>query len=93
MRHHRAPAGQLALAMPLPEPAPDEPPTYWENRGPHDWQPVHVVVRYGTTRDLPAPVFPHVVTKHLAPRNVMIEREDSTRDVVPVRNLRRKKPR
>lgn len=84
---------QLALAVALPEPASETPPTYWENCGPRDWQPVLVIVRYGNTHGIPDPVFPHVVTKPLAPRNVMIERADGTRDVVPVRNLRRKKPR
>ena len=86
---------QLTLNVPIPEPTPkpEPPPIYWENRGPRDWQPVHVTLRYGhvaghTTIDLP-----HVTTSKLGPRNVLIEREDGSRDVVPVRNLRRRKPR
>jgi hypothetical protein len=87
------PAEQLALTVPLP-PAPEpEPPTYWENRGPRDWQPVTVVCRYGNTAGLTSPVFPLVVTKPLAPRNVCIRRADGHQRVVPVRNLRRKQPR
>ena len=83
---------QMTTEVPLPEPAPQPSPTYWENRGPHDWRPVLVVVRYGNTSGLQMPALPHVVTKKLGPRNVCIERADGTRDVVPVRNLRRKKP-
>lgn len=85
-------AGQLALDVPLPEPPPPPPPTYWENRGPRDWQPVHVVVRYATIRGTPHPAFPHVRTKPSAPRNVCIERADGERLVVPVRTLRRQNP-
>lgn len=84
--------GQIALDMPLPEPAPPAPPTYWENRGPRDWQSVLVVVRYGNSRGMPEPFFPLVRTKPLAPRNVMIQRADGERLVVPVRSLRREKP-
>jgi len=84
---------QLALDVPLPEPPPADPLTYWECRGPRDWQPVLVVCRYGNTTGLPVPVFPHVTTKPLAPRNVQIRRADGHERVVPVRNLRRKKPR
>jgi hypothetical protein len=74
----------------LPAPPPE---TYWENRGPRDWQPVTVVCRYGKTSGMPEPVFPLVTTKPLAPRNVQIRRADGSGDVVPVRNLRRRKPR
>lgn len=81
-------AEQLALDVRLPEP----PTTYWENRGPRNWQPVLVTVRYGNTRGRPEPILPHVVTGKLGPRNVLIQRADGTGDIVPVRNLRRKKP-
>lgn len=84
---------QLALNVPLPPKPEPPPPTYWENRGPHDWQPVHVTLRYGPVAGHPALGLPHVTTGKLGPRNVLIERADGTRDVVPVRNLRRKKPR
>lgn len=80
-------AGQLALDVPPPVP-----PTYWENRGPRDWQPVHVVIRYATTRGTLHPAFPHVRTKPSAPRNVMIRRADGERLIVPVRTLRRQNP-
>ena len=86
-------ADQLAFTVPLPAPPPQPPPTYWENRGPRDWQPVLVVLRYGNTRGTPELAFPHVTTKALAPRNVAIRRTDGTQDVMPVRNLRRRKPR
>ena len=84
---------QLALEVPLPEPPPKPPATYWENRGPRDWQPVTVVIRYGNTSGPGQPVLPHVTTKPLAPRNVLIRRNDGSGHVVPVRNLRREKPR
>lgn len=82
---------QLALVVPLPVPAEPPPPTYWECRGPRDWQPVKVVCRYGPTRGI-APVFPHVRTKPSAPRNVTIRRADGHHRVVPVRTLRRRNP-
>jgi hypothetical protein len=85
-------SAQLALDVPLPKPPPPHPPTYWENRGPHDWQPVLIVLRYGNTRGMPDPAFPHVRTKPSAPRNVCIERADGERLVVPVRTLRRENP-
>ena len=85
-------AGQLALNVPLPEPPPTSPPTYWECRGPHDWRPVLVVCRYGNTAGLKNPPFPHVQTKSNAPRNVQILRPDGHQRIVPVRTLRRKKP-
>jgi len=86
-------AEQMVLAMPAPTAQEPAPPTYWENRGPRDWQPVTVVCRYGNTAGPAEPIFPHVTTKPLAPRNVHIRRADGHERVVPVRNLRRKKPR
>ena len=77
------------LAPPVPEP---EPRTYWEHRGPGVWEAVVVRTRYA----LPGPppeAFPHVVTGPTAPRNVLVEREDGSRAVRPVRLLRTKKPR
>lgn len=85
-------ATQLALDVPTPDPAPDPPATYWENRGPRDWQPVTVVIRYGNTAGRAEPELPHVTTKPLAPRNVCIQRADGHQRVVPVRNLRRRQP-
>ena len=79
--------GQLALAAP-----PDMPATYWENRGPRDWHPVAVTVRYGDTRGLPEPPFPLVRTAPLGPRNVTVVRPDGSSDVLPVRTLRRRNP-
>jgi hypothetical protein len=92
MARTRTTPNQLALDVPLPQadPPPAEP--YYENRGPRDWQPVQVVCRYGNTSGLADPVFPLVVTKPLAPRNVQIRREDGHKRVVPVRNLRRRRP-
>lgn len=84
--------GQLALDVPLPQPDPEPLPTYWECRGPHDWQPVFVVCRYGNSRGIPEPAFPLVSTKPVAPRNVQIRREDGHQRVVPVRSLRLKQP-
>lgn len=89
----RRDTGQMALEVPLPDPPPDPPAVYWENRGPRDWQPVHVTLRYGHVSGHTAIDLPHVVTGKLGPRNVCIRRADGSRDVVPVRNLRRKKPR
>lgn len=91
MPSQRPKRGQIALDIPLltPDPAPE---TYWENRGPRDWQPVLVVCRYGNTSGLPQPVFPLVTTKPLGPRNVQIRRRDGSELVMPVRNLRRRKP-
>ncbi|MGW9397299.1 hypothetical protein [Streptomyces sp. NPDC055642] len=85
---------QLALDVPLPEqPASDpEPRTYWENRGPNQWEPVTVCTRYAIPG--PAPdLFPHVTTGRTAPRNVLVERSDGSRDVRPVRLLRARQPR
>lgn len=84
-------ARQLAL-VPLPESAPESPATYWEHRGPRDWRPVTVSVRYGPCSGDPDVALPLVRTGRLGPRNVQIERGDGTRDVVPVRNLRRNRP-
>jgi len=66
--------------------------TYWENRGPRNWQPVTVTLRYGHVAGHPALHLPHVTTGRLGPRNVHIQRADGSGDVVPVRNLRRRKP-
>jgi hypothetical protein len=87
------PAEQLAL-LPPPEQQPPEPEprTYWECRGPKDWQPVHVTIRFGNSRGMPAPEFPLVTSSPMAPRNVMVRREDGTTVVKPVRSLRRRHP-
>lgn len=82
----------LTLDVPLPTPAPDPPASYWENRGPRDWQPVHVTLRYGRVAGHRTLDLPHLTTGKLGPRNVLIQRADGTADVVPVRNLRRRKP-
>jgi hypothetical protein len=66
--------------------------TYWEHAGPRVWRPVSVRVRYGNVSGLPVPVFPEVRTGGLAPRNVLVERADGTRDVRPVRLLRARCP-
>lgn len=66
---------------------------YWEHAGPRRWRPVVVRVRYGSSPALPDPVFPLVVTAPAAPRNVLVERADGTRDVRPVRRLRLRCPR
>lgn len=83
---------QLALDVPTPATTPHPPATYWENRGPRNWQPVHVVARYGPVTGHRTLDLPHVTTGKLGPRNVCIQRADGTADVVPVRNLRRRKP-
>lgn len=67
--------------------------TYWENRGLRDWRPVTVRVRYGDVAGDPEPLLPHVRTVRLAPRNVLVERDDGTRAVKPVRLLRVECPR
>ncbi|MFD9249582.1 hypothetical protein [Streptomyces bottropensis] len=73
------------------EPVP-EPRVYFECRGPKDWQPVTVRVRYGNVSGLQALVLPLVRTAALAPRNVLVERGDGTSDVRPVRLLRCTRP-
>lgn len=87
---------QMALEVPAAgpsRPSQDQGPrTYWENHGPRDWRPVTVRVRYGKSAGMPVPVFPLVRTAALAPRNVLVEREDGTADVRPVRLLRCKRP-
>lgn len=83
---------QLALEVPLPEPPADQPVTYWENRGPRNWQPVHVILRYGNTSGHVSHPLPHVTTKPHGPRNVLIQRADGHQRIVPVRTLRRRKP-
>ncbi|MFF9118316.1 hypothetical protein ACF09Y_22400 [Streptomyces massasporeus] len=85
-------AEQLHLVDVEPDAPELAPRTYWENRGPSIWEPVTVRTRYavpGPTPDL----FPHVVTGPSAPRNVLVERADGTRDIRPVRLLRTKQPR
>lgn len=79
--------GQLELDIPYVEVR-----RYWENAGPRVWRPVRVRVRYGQVGGMPAPVFPEVRTAKLAPRNVLVEREDGTKAVKPVRLLRRLRP-
>lgn len=81
---------QLALDMVVSSPAGEEPGprTYWEHRGPRRWEPVTVRVRYGSATVLKESPFPHVRTGGTAPRNVLVERSDGTRDVRPVRLLR-----
>ncbi|SDN29637.1 hypothetical protein [Streptomyces wuyuanensis] len=69
------------------------PRTYWEHRGPRTWTEVTVRVRYGDVTGEPAPAFPLVRTARRAPRNVLVERADGTREVKPVRLLRREHPR
>lgn len=65
---------------------------YWENTGPAVWEPVVVRVRYGPGGGDRSVVLPHVTTGRAAPRNVLVEREDGTTDVRPVRVLRVKRP-
>lgn len=65
---------------------------YWENRDPGVWEPVTVRVRYGPGGGDQAVVLPFVTTGKAAPRNVMVERADGTRDARPVRLLRVKRP-
>lgn len=66
--------------------------TYWEHAGPGRWIPVVVRVRYGPGRGDQSTALPHVQTAPAAPRNVLVEREDGTTDVRPVRLLRVKRP-
>ncbi|WP_448333558.1 nuclease-related domain-containing protein [Streptomyces sp. DSM 41534] len=88
--------GQLTLKMPVASPAAAEGSgvrTYWEHCGPRDWRPVTVRIRYGQVGGMPDPVSPLVHTAALAPRNVLVEREDGAADVRPVRLLRIKRSR
>jgi hypothetical protein len=80
-------AEQLEFHVPDPQQR-----RYWEHRGPGDWRPVTVRVRYCATRNLPDSPFPEVRTGGVAPRNVLVEREDGSMDVRPVRILRTKRP-
>jgi hypothetical protein len=70
-----------------------EPRTYWEHRGPQEWQQVLVRVRYAPAAGLGESPFPHVRTGRVAPRNVLVERSDGSRAVRPVRLLRVRCPR
>lgn len=81
---------QLVIEVPDPQAR-----RYWECTGPKTWQPVVVKTRYATAADtrLPAPLFPEVRTGTAAPRNVLVERADGTKDVRPVRLLRLRCPR
>lgn len=83
---------QLTFDVPLPGSEPESR-TYWENRGPGLWEPVTVRTRYATPQKPPRIPFPHVNLARSAPRNVLVERADGTRDVRPVRLLRRNQHR
>jgi hypothetical protein len=87
--------GQLELEIPAPAEEEPEPRTYWEHRAPRVWEPVTVRVRYATRTGPPPdlPDLPYVTCRGPAPRNVLVERADGTRDVRPVRLLRCKPPR
>ncbi|MFE7778762.1 hypothetical protein ACFU5O_33785 [Streptomyces sp. NPDC057445] len=67
--------------------------TYWENRGPRDWRPVTVRIRYGDLSGEPVPALPHVRLKRKAPMNVLVERDDGSRVVKPIRQLRVHSPK
>jgi hypothetical protein len=82
---------ELDVLPPAAEPV-SEDRVYFECRGPRDWRPVTVRVRYGKVSGLAVPVLPLVRTVALAPRNVLVEREDGTADVRPVRLLRCTRP-
>lgn len=86
---------QLALDVPLPTPSELEPAprTYWESRGPNRWEPVVVRTRYAIPGPPPDVPFPHLTLGKTAPRNVLVERADGSRDVRPVRLLRTRQPR
>lgn len=84
---------QLAFDVPLSTPPDPGPRTYWENRGPGIWETVIVRTRYAVPGPPPDVPFPHLTLGTTAPRNVLIEREDGSRDVRPVRLLRTRKPR
>jgi hypothetical protein len=84
---------QLALDVgPVGPVADPEARTYWENRGPNRWEPVVVRTRYAVPGAPPDVPFPHLALGATAPRNVLVERADGSRDVRPVRLLRVKKP-
>ncbi|CAL9664425.1 hypothetical protein SUDANB1_07137 [Streptomyces sp. enrichment culture] len=85
-------AEQLALDVPASDHGP-KPRTYWEHRGPGVWEPVTVRTHYTIPGPPPAVQFPHLMLGRTAPRNVLVERADGTRDVRPVRLLRTKQPR
>lgn len=67
--------------------------SYWEHTGrPGEWREVAVRVRYGPGGGDRSVDLPHVTTGKSAPRNVLVERPDGSRDVRPVRILRTKAP-
>lgn len=85
--------GQLELdVLPPADGSGPEARVYFECRGPRDWRPVAVRVRYGAVAGGAGPVLPYVRTAALAPRNVLVERDDGTADVRPVRLLRCARP-
>lgn len=86
---------QLVLDVPLPPPPEPTlvPRMYWENRGPNRWEPVVVRTRYAVPGPPPDVPFPHLTLGTTAPRNVLVERADGSRDVRPVRLLRTRQPR
>lgn len=86
-------AEQLALLDIAREDPSLEPRTYWEHRGPGVWEPVTVRTRYAVQGPPPAVPFPHLHLGRTAPRNVLVERADGSRDVRPVRLLRTQQPR
>ncbi|MDX2986425.1 hypothetical protein [Streptomyces caniscabiei] len=85
--------GQLELDVLPPDVDPvPEARVYFECWGPKDWRPVVVHVRYGNVAGRAIPLLPLVRTVALAPRNVLVERDDGTSDVRPVRVLRCTRP-
>ncbi|MEU1078198.1 hypothetical protein ABZ404_37040 [Streptomyces sp. NPDC005878] len=90
--------GQMELPGMPPAPEVEQEPelearTYWEHRGPGVWEEVTVRVRYvRQVFQRPDPFLLDVHTARHAPRNVLVERKDGTRDVRPVRLLRVRRP-
>lgn len=86
-------AEQLALLPPPEQPTTEPAPRiYWECRGPKDWRPLRRVIGFGSSRGMPDPAFPLVTSRPLAPRNVLVQRDDGTTVVKPVRSLRLRNP-